>query len=305
MGQNGTEPLINESIEAPVDLNYLRLFVFAAHSGSLSEAARRAGVPLPTLSRRVRALEEDLGVRLLERGPRRLGLTSAGTQLLADATEALESLAQAEQRLYDAAGVAGKLRLSVPPDLTPLWAVFSAFGQRHPAVRFDIFVTDRRVDLVADGVDVAIRVGDPGFASYFGRTVARYRHQLVASPGFLERHPLDTPAHLAAVPIACWRTAERAAWTLGETAVPLSPWLATNDYRHLESLALSGSVVTELPSFMARRHLESGQLVAVLPDHPMPQQQLRALAVEKRVMPPLIRELLDFVAREAPRVLEG
>ncbi len=288
-----------------MDLNDLRLFVAAARGGSLSEAARRSGVPLPTLSRRVRALEDDLGVRLLERGPRGLGLTAAGTQLLADASDGLEILLQAEQRVHDSSGVAGELRVSVPPDFDPAWKVFSEFGRVHPAVRFDIFVADRRVDLVADGVDVAIRVGGGGFASYLGRTLARYRHQVVASPGFLERHPVDAPDDLREVPIACWRTAGQVSWTLGDADVQLTPWLSTNDYRHLLSLAQSGAAVTELPPFLAQGPLEAGRLVPVLPAHPMPVQHVRALVVDKRSMSPLVRAFLDFIAVEMPGALGG
>ena len=170
-----------------MDLNALRLFVAAAQAGSLSEGARRTRVPLPTLSRRVRRLEDELGVRLVERGARGLALTAAGTRLITDAEPALASLSQAEQRLSSEDGVAGVLRVSIPPNFDPLWTVLSRFGQRYPAVRFDVFVTDRRVDLVADGIDVAIRVGAEGFSSYVDRSLTRYRHQLVASPKLLER----------------------------------------------------------------------------------------------------------------------
>lgn len=286
-----------------MDLNTLRLFVAAAHAGSLSEGARRTGVPLPTLSRRVRSLEDDLGVRLLERGPRGLELTAAGTQLLADAEAALETLAQAEQRLHDGAGVAGTLRISVPPDLDPLWRVFSAFGRSHPAVRFDIFVTDRRVDLVADGIDVGVRVGEGGFASYVGRALARYRHRVVASPELLARTPITEPEQLGEAPIGCWRAPGPVSWTLGGCVVPIRPWITTNDYRHLLELALAGEAVVEVPPYLARRSLEAGRLVAVLPDHPMPEQLVRAVVVERRAMSPLVRQFLDFVATKAPEAL--
>lgn len=286
-----------------MDLNTLRLFVAAAHAGSLSEAARRTGVPLPTLSRRVRALEDELGVRLLERGARGLELTAAGTQLLADADGALETLSQAEKRLHDGSGVAGTLRVSVPPSLDPLWRVFSEFGRSYPAVRFDIFVTDRRVDLVADGIDVGVRVGEGGFVSYVGRTLTRYRHRVVASPQLLERNPVTEPEHLGGVPVACWRASGPASWTLGERVVAIRPWITTNDYRHLLELALAGEAVVEVPPYLARRSLDAGRLVSLLPDHPMPEQLVRAVVVERRAMSPLVRQFLDFLAAKAPGAL--
>lgn len=286
-----------------MDYNALELFVRAAEAGSFSEAARQTGVPLPTLSRQVRRLESDLGLRLLDRGPAGLGLTAAGTRLVADAGPALASLAQAEQRLQDASGVAGTLRVSVPPHVEPLWEVFCAFGTRYPSVRFDVFVTDRRVDLVADGIDVAIRVGEGGATTYAGPTLTRYRHVVVASPGLLQRHPIAGPDDLAGVPCGCFRSGAPSTWQLGTREVPLSPTVVTNDYRQLLHLAESGAVVVEAPPFLARPALESGSLRAVLPDHPLPSQPIRALVVERRAMSPLVRHFLDHLKEQVASAL--
>lgn len=287
-----------------MDLNSVRLFVAAAQAGSLSEGARRTGVPLPTLSRRVRSLEEDLGTRLLERSTQGLTLTDAGARLFASAEPALSLLKQAEQGVHDASGVSGRLRISLPPHFEPLWHAFEGFGQRHPGVRFDIFVTDRRIDLVADGVDVAIRVGDGGRSSYVGRTLARYRHRLVAAPALLERVSLERPEDLHRVDCAAWRSASPPTWRLGDTDIALEPRLVTNDYEHLRHLALRGHVVTELPPFLAHEPLARGELVAVLPEHPLPEQAVRALVADTRLLSPLVRHFLDFVAERVPAALD-
>jgi DNA-binding transcriptional LysR family regulator len=192
----------------------------------------------------------------------------------------------------------------MPPHFDPLWPVFEAFGGRHPAVRFDVFVTERRVDLVADGVDVAIRVGDGGRGSYVGRTLASYRHRLVAAPALLERAASRHPDDLARVACACWRTGAPPAWQLGDTLVPVEPVVTTNDYRHLLHLALAGRVVTELPPFLACGPLERGLLVAALPDHPLPRQPVRALVADSRLLSPLIREFLDFAASNVASALD-
>lgn len=286
-----------------MDLNAVRLFVQAAEAGSLSEAARRSGVPLPTLSRQLRKLEDDLGMRLLERGPRGLALTPAGNQLIADARPALASLAQAEQRLYDASGVAGRLRISMPPHLEALWPLLRAFGRRYPEVTFDVFVTDRRVDLVADGIDVAIRVGEGGSTGYVGRTLTRYRHRLVASPKLLASHRLAAPQDLARVPCACWRSPGSTVWHLGATKVEIEPVLITNDYAHLLQLAEAGDAVTEVPPFLAAPGIESGSLVEPLPDHPLPENAMRALVVERRSMSPLVRQFLDHAQANVAQAL--
>lgn len=286
-----------------MDLNAVKLFVQAAEAGSISEAARRTGIPLPTLSRQLRKLEDDLGMRLLERGPRGLALTPAGSQLISDAQPALASLAQAEQRLHDASGVAGRLRISMPPHLEALWPLFRSFGRRYPAVTFDVFVTDRRVDLVADGIDIAIRVGERGSAGYAGRTLTRYRHRLVASPMFLATHSITSPEDLTRVPCACWRSPGAAVWHLGDTEVELEPVLVTNDYGHLLRLAEEGDVVTEVPPFLAVRGIEQGRLIEPLPTHPLPEHPMRALVVERRSMSPLVRQFLDYASENVAQAL--
>lgn len=298
-----TQPLRNENLNVNMDLNAVRLFVQAAEAGSISEAARRTGIPLPTFSRQLRKLEDELGMRLLERGPRGLALTPAGNQLASDAQPALASLAQAEQRLQDASGVAGRLRISMPPHLEVLWPLFRAFGRRYPKVTFDLFVTDRRVDLVADGIDIAIRVGEGGGAGYVGRTLARYRHKLVAAPKFLETHVLTQPKDLALVPCACWRSPGPSVWKLGNSVVELEPVLVTNDYAHLLRLAEAGDVVTEVPPFLAARGLERGHLVEPLAQYSLPEAPVRALVVERRSMSPLVRQFLDFASENVPQSL--
>ena len=286
-----------------MDLNALRLFIAAAQAGSLSEGARRTRVPLPTLSRRVRKLEDELGVRLVERGARGLALTPAGTRLIADAEPALASLSQAEQRLSSEDGVAGVLRVSIPPHFDPAWTVLTRFGERYAAVRFDVFVTDRRVDLVADGIDVAIRIGEGGRSSFVGRSLSRYRHQLVASPSLLERHPIEAPEDLQSVPCVCWRTGGQPVWSLGDRELAVEPRLTCNDYLHLRHLAMSGAAVTELPPFLAARAIEEQSLVPILPDYPMPERDVRALFVERRAMSPLVRHFLDFAVEQVRNVL--
>lgn len=287
-----------------MDLNSLKLFVAAARVGSLSEAARRTGVPLPTLSRRIRALEEELSSRLLERSTQGLSLTDAGLRLFASTEPALTLLEQAEQSARGEPEMSGRLRVSVPPQFRPVLRAVEAFTSQNTHLRFDVFVTDRRVDLVADGIDVAIRVGEGGRSSYVGRTLARYRHRLVAAPSLLAKHPVKVPADLDSAPCAAWRSLGPPAWQVGETAVALDPVLATNDYEHLLDLALRGSVITELPPFLAHAPLTSGELVEVLPAHPMPRQTVRALVVETRLLAPLVRHFLDFVVETVPRELD-
>ena len=280
-----------------MDLNALALFVESAQAGSLSEAARRTGVPLPTLSRKIRKLEERLGMRLLERGPSGLALTPVGSRLLLESEPAVAVLQQAERSVRNESGIAGVLRLSIPPHLKPIWPKLSEFSARFPDVQFDVFVTNRRVDLVAEGIDMALRVGEGGSTSYVGRVLTKYRHVVVAAPTLLEAAQIKEPNDLGNVPCVCWRTGSRPSWMLGDVNVSLQPLLVTNDYEHLLSLAMQGIAVTEVPPFMAKEAIEQGKLVEVLPGFPLPSTTIRLVVVETRAMSPLIREFLDFASQ--------
>jgi DNA-binding transcriptional LysR family regulator len=194
----------------------------------------------------------------------------------------------------------------VPPSFQPLWPLVSGFGRDHPAVRFDVFVTDRTVDLIADGVDVAIDVVREGSDARRGRTLARYRHRVVAAPAFLDRHRVRAPDDLADMPVGCFRTRTGApgVWSLGAEQVRLKPRLATNDYLHLRRAALSGEVVTELPPFLAAGPIREGKLVPVLEAHPMPGREIRAIVPETRWTSPLVRQFLDTCAKMLPVELD-
>ncbi|MEG6992008.1 LysR family transcriptional regulator, partial [Pseudomonas aeruginosa] len=143
-----------------MDLNALRMFVGVVQAGSLSAAAARLEIPLPTLSRRVRELEHQLAVQLLERSVRGTRLTEAGMRLYENAARGVEILHEAEQALAsDQARLKGRLRLSLPPGFEPWWELLGVFQRRYPDIRVQVFTSERRIDLVEDGVDVALRVG--------------------------------------------------------------------------------------------------------------------------------------------------
>ena len=279
-----------------MDFNSVELFIIAARTGSLSEAARISGVPLATLSRKVRALEEDFGARLFERGARGLELTQTGARLFASVEPAMAALNEAVHSITDDTGVAGTLRLSIPPHLEPIWPILSSFQKRYPAVRLEVLVTNRRVNLTEDGIDVVLRIGEGGHSSLIGKTILRYRHKVVAAPGLLDQIEITDPADVSGAPTACWRTRRPPSWAMGDQQVPLNPLVLTNDYGHLLELALEGRVITELPPFMAQPALEGGKLVEVLHEYPMPLLDIRLLVVETRALSPTVRAFLDYAS---------
>src|SRR5215469_613259 len=143
-----------------MDLNATHMFVAVVQAGTLSSAASRLGIPLTTLSRRIRDLERQLKVQLLERSARGTKLTEAGARLYEHASRGIEALLEAEQAVAsDQARLKGRLRLSLPQTVEPWWDLLTAFQRRYPDIEVYVYSTDRRMDLIEDGIDVALRVG--------------------------------------------------------------------------------------------------------------------------------------------------
>lgn len=290
-----------------MDLNATRMFVGAAQAGSLSAAAERLNLPLPTISRRIRQLEQELNVQLLERSPKGIALTDAGARLYEHASRGLEALAEGAQAVCsDQARLKGRLRLSIPPSMEPWWELLSDFQQQFPDIRLSVFSTERRVDLIQDGIDVALRVGAIVDESMVASRVASYRHVLVASPTLLSR--LGTPKTadgLQRFPCAVWATASgaRGVWKLGESTFPPDPLLSTNDYLHLRACALRGAAVTELPPFLARDALTRGELVRVLPRLQLPEVSIHLLYPQHRHPSSLVRAYLSYCRERVDRYL--
>src|SRR5215472_9024688 len=171
-----------------MDLDATRMFVTVVQAGSLSAAATRLGTPLPTLSRRIRDLERQLRVQLLERSARGTKLTDAGARLYEHASRGIEALLEAEQAVVsDQARLKGRLRLSLPQTVVPWWDLLAAFQRRYPDIELYVYSTERRLDLIEDGIDVALRVGAIAHDAMVARRVLSCRNVLVASPKLVKR----------------------------------------------------------------------------------------------------------------------
>jgi DNA-binding transcriptional LysR family regulator len=166
------------------DLNSLAIFAKVVEAKGFSEAARRLKIPLSTVSRRVAELEDQLKVRLLERSTRNLRLTDVGAEVFEHAQRSAE-ISEAVDNLVSnqLSTVAGVFRLSAPPSIldTLLVPLLGAFQASYPNVRVQVLVTDRFVDLIAEGIDLVFRFGALSDSSLVARKILTYRHQLVAS----------------------------------------------------------------------------------------------------------------------------
>lgn len=292
-----------------MDFNATKMFVSVVQAGSLSAAADKTHVPLPTLSRRIRELERELDVQLLERSPRGIKLTEAGSRLYEHTSRGVEALNEAQQAVMnDETRLKGRLRLSMPPNFDPWWDLLGAFQQRFPEISVSVFSTERRIDLVQDGIDVSLRVGTIVHESMVARQMLKYRHLLVAAPSLLAQFGQPVSVEdLHRYPCASWAadSSARGLWRLGHQVFEPKAVLVANDYALLRSRAVAGQAVTELPPFMANKEIAAGRLCAVLPSYPLPEQTLSLLYPSQRHPSRLVRAYLDFCQEQLTTYLSA
>ncbi|NIJ79268.1 LysR family transcriptional regulator [Xanthomonas cannabis] len=292
-----------------LDFNSLRIFVASAQKGSFTLAAKSLDMPLPTVSRRMLELERDLQTQLFERSTRGCTVTEAGARLLAQVAPGIEMLSEFESTsVLESPTLSGRLRLSLPQSFRPIWQLLGTFQRENPNIRVSVYSTERRVDLLADGVDVALRVGPISDDSVVARHVASFRHVLVASPEMATRAAdVREPQDVHSVPCATWGSAidERPVWRLGGSAISVEPGLMVNDYLHLRDRAIAGDFLTELPSFLAAEPLRNGHLVEVLPNHPFPQSPIHLVYRRLRHPRATVRSYVDFCAEQLPAYIDA
>jgi DNA-binding transcriptional LysR family regulator len=293
------------------DLNALVIFAKVVEAKSFSEAARRLRMPVSTVSRRVAELEDELGVRLLDRSTRALRLTDLGSEVLehaqrsAEASEAVECIVS-DQRLE----VTGTLRLSAPPNIsdTLLTPLVTAFQASYPNVRVQILIAERYVDHIGDGVDIVFRLGALKDSSLVARKILTYRHQLVASPDYLKHHAApETPQDLLGhrlIAFSYWRP--ESSWTFvragggDEETVAFQPHLSMNDFAGLTLALLAAGGIGDLPPVVQPELMREGRLVEVMPQWRFRTQDLSLVHLGGRNMPRPVRLFNELAARMAP-----
>ena len=295
------------------DFNSLTIFATVVKAKSFSEASRRLKMPLASVSRRVADLEAELGVRLLERSTRSLRLTEVGAEVFEYADRSLEICEAVDSIASNhKATVSGVLRLSAPPNvsdslLTPL---LSAFRAAYPKVRVQALITERHVDHIADGVDLAFRVGVLKDASLVARRLLTYRHRLVASPEYLQRvdppkKPSDLLSHTM-IAFSYWKPETsftfRHANGKDEETVTFVPYLSMNDFAGLTPALLAGEGIGELPPIVQPELIRDGRLVEVMPEWRFPTFDLSLVHLSKRLVPRPVRVFKDFAVEMAPRI---
>lgn len=293
------------------DLNDLSLFAQVVQHGSFSAASRATGVPKSRLSRRIAQLERDLGVQLLRRTTRQVRVTPVGEAYYARCREMLHAADAAREVIENAREQpGGSLKVSCPVAIAQvlLAPAIGHFMRANPGVQLEIEATNRRVDVIAEGYDLALRVRNVlDDSSLAVRTFGRSDLKLVASPALLDSIGRPrTPQALEGMPGLGQKPHEgRHVWTLfdksGEPVnIGYEPRLVSDEFALLREAAIAGVGVAMLPRMYCRDDIERGDLEVLLPQWDLPMGVLHAVFPSRQGVTPALRRFLDFLAEVLP-----
>ncbi|ODV41129.1 LysR family transcriptional regulator [Cupriavidus sp. UYMMa02A] len=293
------------------DLNDLSLFAQVVEHGSFSAASRATGIPKSRLSRRIAQLERDLGVQLLRRTTRQVRVTPLGESFY-ERCRAMLNEAEAAREVIDQARdqPGGTLRASCPVAIAQilLAPAIGHFMRANPGVRIELEATNRRVDVIGEGYDLALRVREVMEDSSLAvRTFGESQLMLVASPGLLDSIGRPrTPQALDGMPGVGQKPHDgKHGWTLGcktgETIqIAYDPRLVTDEFALLREAAIAGIGVAMLPRMYCRDAIDSGELELLLPQWEMPVGTLHAVFPSRKGVTPAVRRFLDFLSEILP-----
>ena len=284
-----------------------RTFLAVAEQGSFTAAADQIGLSNRLTSKYVAELEARLGVRLLQRTTRTVGLTPAGEDLLARAPALLDDLDDLLAQVSDSSrGFSGVIRISAPVTFGEIYVtgMIARFTAAHPDLNIDLRLSDSFVDLAAEGIDLAFRIGESDVQSLKSRKLGALRSVLVASPDYLRSHgtpqsPADLARHICIVD-RNRRNPRR--WVLDSDAddgtVHVQGRFLVNSARAAVDLAANSCGIAFVPRFSLGSSLTDGTLVPLLPESAPAQIPIAAAYLEGRKLPRKVRALIDFAAQD-------
>ena len=292
-----------------MDLNEISVFVKVVQTAGFAKAAQALGMPKSTVSARIAALELRLGVTLLSRTTRRLHVTQAGEVFFRQCSQALQELQNAESAItHEQTTPTGLLRVTAPQDFAS-WVLpdlSRQFTAQYPKVTLDWVFTDRMLDLLEDGIDVAIRAGTLADSSLMARRVGQTSFGLFASPAYLARQPqLLHPRELQSHPCLRFSAPSLRTWELvneGDTCtLSVRGPVQANSIALMQRLAIDGLGIALLPVFLCQAHVNQGVLTQVLASWRTPGSPVHLVYPAQKFVPPKLRMFLDV----ADNVLKG
>ena len=289
-----------------MDLVGMRTFCRTVEEGNLTAAAKALHITKSVASRRIQALEDDLGTRLLSRTTRGVTPTDAGAQFYDRCLIILGEVEDARQSVKGTGdNLVGHLRVTAPRSFSDidLKEPLTAFMALHPGLAFELHLSDERVDVVGGGFDLALRIAqDLGDTSLIARKLTTIRPMVVASPAYLEKHgtphsPEDLKDHNC---VFYANVAASEQWRFtgprGTQAVRVKGKVTTNSGIMQLATAKAGLAIISLPEFFLRGALASGDVVPILQAWDRPESALYALYPERRLLPVKVRALIDFLS---------
>ena len=281
-------------------------FAQVVESGSFARAAEHLSLSTTAISKHVADLEAHLQTRLLNRTTRKLSLTESGQAFYGRCVQLLHDLEEAEQEAAGASGTPrGSLRLTCPVNfgVREIAPAIAEFSTQFPDLKFDVQLSDRVVDLVEEGFDLAIRIGRPGSDNLVARRLGNTRLILCASPLYLQKHGTpNTPEDLAYHNCFTYEYSQpRAQWRLydeegREHLVQVAGSMHSNNGDLLAEAAAQGGGVVLQPTFIVDRHLQSGALVPLLPDFTGALLPIYALYPSRKHLSAKVRVFVDYLA---------
>lgn len=286
-------------------LTSMQVFAKVASIRSFSGAARELGISQATASKHIQTLEQWLGGRLLDRTTRRVDLTEFGEGFYAQCLRILEEVADARRSTQPSGPLHGLIRMTAPTALSSvrLGRTLANFVEQHTAVSLDLVATDRQVDVIEEGFDIALRLGASGESGLSARWVTSFPSVLCASPTYIKRYgapaqPQELVNHVCAVDT----TQPRQSWRLtgpdGEMTVTVGGRLRSNNALALRDAALAGSAMLLAPQFLVADALATGALLEVLPGYTAEAQALNAMFPQNRQVSPKVRALVTFLSEQ-------
>lgn len=285
----------------------LQAFITVVEISSFSRAAEQLDSTTAAVSRRVAALEKQLGTRLLNRTTRTMSLTEAGERYYRDAVDILRALEEANTRVAgEAAGPTGRLRVTAPLSfgITRLSPVLPELMERYPNLKVVLELDDGYRDIVSEGLDVAIRIGELKESSLIARRITKVRRFYCASPDYLVRNGIPTtPSDL--INHACLHYSNlllREEWTLtgpdGSETVQVTGPLSANNGDVLKEAAIRSQGIALLPDFLVEEELKEGRLKQILLDYRTTDYGLYAVWASRNFTPTKIHALVDFLVEK-------
>jgi DNA-binding transcriptional LysR family regulator len=295
-----------------MDLNDVAAFVRVVENSGFAKAARELGVPTSTVSRAVARLEESVGVRLLHRTTRNLSVTSEGHAFHQRVAPLVASLRDATRTL----GSGGKepeglLRVTAPNDIGSafLSEEIVRFAERYPLLNVELVLTNRKLNLVSEGLDVAVRAGKLESSSLVARKIGTLQVELYASPTYAERARLPgSLSELVRHKIVAFGARDgKISWELegprGDESVELSCRIACDDYGFVRATLVAGGGIGLIPRMIAASEVATGRLVRVLPEYGVSGASLYVIYPSARQVPTKVSVFRDFLAKRCAETM--